>query len=136
MPATLKKVGSAPHHDLMVGDEEEFLIVVPEPGFKDTPEASRVTLVALQEYASKLSKKCGLVIVANNLLAQDPESRRIYADGVTPDRFIGIAMVVGSPLSRFIGNLALHLNTLQVPINVVDSIDAGIAWLKTIQARS
>ncbi len=134
MAATLRNVGSAPHHDLLVGDADEILIVVPEAGFKDTPEASRVTLTALQAYARQLNKRCGLVIVANNLLAQEPESRRIYADGVTPDLFFGITMVVTSPVARVIGNLAMHLRTLQVPINVVENIDAGVAWLKTLQS--
>ncbi len=131
MSITMKKVGSAPHHDLLIADADDILIVLPEEDFKDTAEASRVTLVALQAYARQLGKKCGLVIVANNLLAQEPESRRIYADGVTPDLFLGIAMVVSSPVARVIGNLALHLRTLQVPINVVENIEAGIVWFES-----
>jgi hypothetical protein len=128
MSMTLKKVGSAPHHDLMIAEAEDILIVVPEQGFKDTPDASRVTLAALRDYAQKLGKKCGLVIVANNLLAQEPESRRIYADGVTPDLFYGIVMVVTSPLARVIGNIAMRLSTLKVPLVLAESIEAGIAW--------
>ncbi len=128
MAITMKKVGSVPHHDLMIAEAEDILIVVPEQGFKDTPDASRVTLAALREYAQKLGKKCGLVIVANNLLAQEPESRRIYADGVTPDLFYGIVMVVTSPLARVIGNIATRLSTLQVPLVLAESIEAGIAW--------
>ena len=130
MTITMTKVGSAPHHDLMIADADDILIVVPEQGFKDTAEASRVTLAALRDYAQKLGKKCGLVIVANNLLAQEPESRRIYADGVTPDLFYGIVMVVSNPLARVIGNIATRLNTLQVPLVLAETIEAGIAWSK------
>ena len=128
MPDKMKTVGSAPHHDFMIAEAEDILIVVPEEGFKDTPDASRVTLAALRDYAQKLGKKCGLVIVANNLLAQEPESRRIYAEGVTPDLFYGIVMVVTSPLSRVIGNIAKRLSTLKVPLVLAESIEAGIAW--------
>ena len=64
------------------------------------------------------------------MLAQEPESRRIYAEGVVPDLFFGIVMVVNNPLARMIGNLALHLNTLQVPINLAENVDSGIAWLE------
>jgi len=131
MSIPMKKVGSAPHHDLMIANADDILIVIPEEGFKDTAEASRNTLAALQEYARKLGKKCGLVIVANNLLAQEPESRRIYADGVTSELFYGIVMVVSSPLARIIGNIATHLSTLQVPLVLVDSIEAGIASLES-----
>ena len=133
MPITMKKVGSAPHHDLLVAEADDILIVLPEEGFKDTVEASRVTVAALQEYARKLGKKCGLIIVANNLLAQDAESRRVYADGITPDLFFGVTLVVGSPVARIIGNLALRVNAMQVPLNVVENVDGGIAWLKANQ---
>lgn len=128
MTIPLKKVGSAPHHELMIAGSDDILIVVPEEGFKDTPDVSRVTLAALRDYAGKLGKKCGLVIVANNILAQEPESRRVYADGVTPDLFYGIVMVVSSPLARVIGKVATRLATLQVPLVLVETIEAGIAW--------
>lgn len=127
-PDKMKKVGSTPHHDFMISEAEDILIVVPQEGFKDTPDASRVTLAALRDYAQKLGKKCGLVIVANNLLAQEPESRRIYAEGVTPDLFYGIVMVVTSPLARVIGNMATRLSMLKVPLVLAESIEAGIAW--------
>lgn len=135
MTTTMTKVGSAPHHDLMIAEADDILIVVPEQGFKDTAEASRVTLAALRDYAQKLGKKCGLVIVANNLLAQEPESRRIYADGVTPDLFYGIVMVVSNPLARVIGNIATRLNTLQVPLVLAETIEAGIAWSEANRKR-
>src|SRR5512139_1048692 len=125
---TMKRVGSAPHHELMIAEAADILIVVPDEGFKDTPDASRVTVAALRDYAQKLGRKCGLVIVANNLLAQEPESRRIYADGVTPDLFYGIVMVVSNPLARVIGNVSTRLATLKVPLVLVESIEAGIAW--------
>ncbi len=128
MTITLRTVASAPHHELMIAEADDILIVVPDQGFKDTPEASRVTLGVLREYARTLGKKCGLVIVMNNLLAQEPESRRIYADGVTPDLFYGIVMVVTSPLARVIGRISTRLATLKVPLVLADSIEAGIAW--------
>ncbi len=124
---TLKRVGSAPHHELMIAEADDILIVVPDQGFKDTPDASRVTVAALRDYARRLGKKCGLVVVVNNLLAQEPESRRIYADGVTPDLFYGIVLVVTSPLARAIGRISTRLATLQVPLVLADSIEAGIA---------
>lgn len=112
----------------MIGESEDILIVVPDEGFRDTPEASRVTLAVLRDYAQQLGRKCGLVIVMNNLLAQEPESRRIYADGVTPDLFFGIVMVVTSPLARVIGRISTRLATLKVPLVLADSVEAGIAW--------
>lgn len=131
LPNNMKRVASVPHHDLLIAEADDILIVLPEEGFKDTAQASLVTVAALQEYAHKLGRKCGLVIMANNLLAQEPESRRVYAENVVPELFFGITMVVTSPIPRIIGNLGLRLSTLRVPITLVENIDAGIAWLET-----
>lgn len=133
LPDGLKKVGSAPHHDLFIGDADDILIVLPEEGFKDTAEASRLTVAALREYALKVGKKCGLVIMANNLLGQEPESRRVYAENVVPELFFGIAMVVSSTIPRIIGSMALRVSTLRVPITLVENIEAGIAWLEGLR---
>lgn len=133
LSGNLKKVGGAPHHDLLIADAEDILIVLPEEGFKDTQEASLATVTALQEYARRIRQKCGLVIIANNILAQEPESRRIYAQNVIPDLFFGVAMVVSNPISRIIGNMSVRLGTMQVPICAVDSIDAGISWLESLR---
>jgi hypothetical protein len=130
MTIPLKKIDSAPHHDLMIADSDDILIVVPEQGFKDTASTARSTVGALRNYARKLGKKCGLVIVANNLLAQDPESRRIYAEGLTPDLFFGVTMAVSSPLARSIGSVAVRFTKMPVLFGLSDSIESGIAWME------
>src|SRR5512141_1154575 len=109
MSVTMKKIGSVPHHDLMIAGADDILILVPEEGFKDTAEASRLTVAALRDYAGKLGKRCGLVIIANNILAQDAESRRNYGKGITADLFFGVTLVVTIPLARAIGNVALRI---------------------------
>ncbi len=136
MPEKLKPVGGVPHHDLLIGDAENLLILVPEEGFKDTAATSQATLEALRAYAVKLGRRCGLVILVNNLLAQEPESRRVYSEGASPELFFGIALVVNSPLARVIGNLVMRLTKLEIPITLVDSTEAGIAWLKTLPGSS
>lgn len=131
LPENMKRVGSAPHHDIFVADADDILIVLPEEGFKDTADASRVTVAALQECARKLGRKCGLVIMANNLLAQEAESRRVYAEEIVPELFFGITMVVTNPIPRIIGSMGVRLSSMQVPITLVDTVEAGIAWLET-----
>ena len=131
MTINMKKVDSVPHHDLMIADADDILIVVPEEGFKDTAETSRLTVAALREYAGKLGRKCGLVIIANNLLAQDAESRRNYAEGITADLFFGVTMVVSSPLARAIGNVAIRLTAMQIPMTLSENVESGIVWIES-----
>jgi hypothetical protein len=131
MSIPMKKVGSVPHHDLMIADADDILIVVPEEGFKDTGEASSLTVAALREYAQKLGKKCGLVIIANNLLSQEAESRRVYAEGITAEFFFGVTMVVTSPLARAIGSVAIRFTAMPIPFSLSESIEAGIVWMES-----
>ena len=131
MSIDLKKVGSAPHHELMIADADDILIVVPEEGYKDTAEVSRLTVAALREYAQKLGKRCGLVIIANNMLSQDAEARRVYAEDVTADLFFGVTMVVSSPLARAIGSVATRLTKMPIPLSLSESIEAGIDWMES-----
>ena len=129
MPLHLKKVGDAPHHDLMIADNDEILIVIPEPGFKDTADASRRTVEALREYARTLGRKCGLVVVATNLMAQEPESRRVYSEQVTADLFYGITLVVSSLMARAIGTVAIRFTKMPIPFSLSSSIESGIDWV-------
>ena len=131
MTLNLKKVASVPHHELMIAEKDDILIVVPEQGFKDTEDATRLTVAALREYAQKLGKRCGLVVVANNLLSQDAESRRIYSEDITPDLFFSVTLVVSSPLARAIGGVAMRLTKMPIPLSLSDSIEAGIAWTES-----
>ena len=131
MSINLKKVSTVPHHELMIAEKDDILIVVPEQGFKDTKEATRLTVDALRDYAQKLGKRCGLVVVANNLLSQDAESRRIYSEDITPDLFFSVTLVVSSPLARAIGGAAIRLTKMPIPFSLSDSIEAGIAWTET-----
>ncbi len=129
MPLHLKKVGEAPHHDLMIAENEEILIVIPEPGFKDTADASRRTVEALREYARTLGRRCGLVVVANNIMAQEPESRRVYSEQVTADLFYGITLVVSSLMARAIGTVAIRFTKMPIPFSLSSSIESGIDWV-------
>lgn len=131
MPLNLKKIGEAPHHDLMIAENEDILIVIPEPGFKDTADASRRTVEALRGYARSLGRKCGLVIVANNIMAQEPESRRVYSEHVTADLFFGITLVVSSLMARAIGNVAIRFTKMPIPFSLSSSIESGIDWVRT-----
>jgi hypothetical protein len=75
MSITMKKVGGVPHHDLMIADADDILIVVPEEGFKDTADASRLTVAALREYTVKLGRKCGPFLWCNDGSFQSPCAR-------------------------------------------------------------
>lgn len=110
--------------------EPDILVVSPEPGYKDNPEAARQNMSWQQDFARKLGRKCGVVVVMNNLLSQDADSRKIYAEGLSPELFYGSALVVNNPLSRAIGSFFIGLSKPAVPLTLVGSVEEGITWLE------
>jgi len=113
--------------------EPDILVVNPTPGYKDNVDAARSNIEWQQTFARTLGRKCGLVVVLNNLLSQDAEARKVYSDGLLPELFYGSALVVGNPLSRAIGSFFIGLSRPVIPLTLVKSIEDGIAWLGTIK---
>lgn len=133
MPYTLKKVGSIPHVKYLTPGRDDILVISPEPAYKDNAERARATVAFQQNYARTLGRKCGLVVVMNNLLSQDAESRKVYSESTPPELYYGLAIVVDSLLTRAIGTLTLKFTKVALPTKMVETIDDGIAWLESIQ---
>jgi hypothetical protein len=113
--------------------EPDILIVTPESGYKDNVQAARQNMAWQQDFARKLGRKCGVVVVMNNLLSQDADSRKVYAEGLSPELFYGSALVVNNALSRAIGSFFIGLSRPAVPLTLVGSIEEGITWLEGIR---
>jgi len=123
----LKKVGNTFNTEYFTYNED-ILVVNPNPGYK-----ARSNMEWQQFFARSLERKCGLVVVLNNLLSQDAESRKVYSDGMLPELFYGSALVVSNTLSRAIGSFFIGLSKPVIPLTLVGSIEDGIAWLETIK---
>jgi hypothetical protein len=132
MAYELKKIGSTSNTEYSTY-KSDILIVVPAPGYKDNVKAARANMEWQQTFARNLGTKCGLVVVLNNLLSQDAESRKVYSEGALPELFFGSALVVNNPLSRAIGSFFIGLSKPGVPLTLVNSIEDGIAWLESIR---
>ncbi|HSR20962.1 MAG TPA: hypothetical protein VLL49_08610 [Anaerolineales bacterium] len=113
--------------------EPDVLIVFPEPGFKDNEQSARTNMLWQQGFARDLGRKCGLVVMVNNLISQDAESRRVYSEGLLPELFYGLALVVGNPLARAIGSFFVGLSRPAVPVSLVGSMEEGISWLESVR---
>jgi hypothetical protein len=132
MSSELKAVGAQGNTEYWTCGPD-ILVVVPAPGYKDTVELARANMEWQHAFARSLGRKCGLVVVMNNLLSQDAESRRVYSEGMLPELFYGSALVVGNPLSRAIGSFFIGLSKPAVPLTLVSSIEEGISWLQGIR---
>ena len=59
------------------------------------------------------------------------QARAYFADASHRDVVLAVALVVGSQLSRAIGNFMLGLNKPAMPIRLFSDEEQAIAWLKT-----
>jgi len=132
MSDELKKVGHTFNTEYSTYGPD-ILVVVPTPGYKDNVEAAFANMEWQKNFARDLGRKCGLVVVLNNLLSQDAESRKVYSEGLLPELFFGSALVVSNPLSRAIGSFFIGLSKPLVPLTLVSSIEDGIDWLENIR---
>lgn len=61
--------------------------------------------------------------------AMDRKARNVFAAG---ERTHAAALVIGSPLSRVIGNFFLGLSKSDFPLRLFTDADEGIAWLREV----
>jgi hypothetical protein len=74
--------------------------------------------------------KAGCLVDMRGLRSMTREARQYYGGEEPPRRFTGVALVVGSPLNRAIGNFFLGLNRPRMPTRLFDTVEDARAWLQ------
>ena len=94
------------HYFLLADD---VLVVMPDKGLKDDAPSAQVNVGYQAAYARLLGRRCSVVVVLDSLTSQDSEARRIYAHGLQPTLFYGVALIVLRPLGPADVELAARL---------------------------
>lgn len=76
------------------------------------------------------NKKRPLFCDYSGIRSQDAECRDYYASEETAAVTLVCAILVGSPVSKIIGNFYMGLNKPATPTRLFTSQDSAIAWLK------
>ncbi len=114
----------------------DYLLVVPRPGFVDTPQFALEKSDFLNAYARSTGKTYGLAIVMANILTQDPETRRVYQTQTSNGLYFGLAMVVDSALSRALATFFLGLSRPAIPTQIFGSIEKCLEWLDALRPQA
>jgi len=125
-------VGKTDTTDFSIADAD-ILIGTPKPGTVDNPEAAKVNVEFEGNDARKLGKRICVVILVDNLLAQDAETRRIYTEGLGEEDLYGVALVSGKSLGRAIASFFMGLSKPKVPTKIFDSVESAIEWAQSIR---
>lgn len=117
-----------------IEDNPDILVVVPVEGTMDNAKDAQENVAFFYSYAQRLGKPVGCAVIMSNMLSQEAEARRAYAE-INPTLVYGGALVVESALSRALGSFFVGLSRPVVPTKLFDSVEKGIEWLKSIRPK-
>jgi hypothetical protein len=130
-----KEIGKTRNSVIHVLDSDsDIIIVVPFIGTKDNVKDASEIAAFMYAYMQELGKPVGSIIMMDNMLSQDAETRRVYAE-IDPTRVYGAALVVQSALSRALGSFFLGLSRPLSPTRLFDTIENATVWLRTIRPQ-
>ncbi len=130
-----KKIGNTTNTVTYISESDpDILIIVPNEGTMDNAKDARENMAFYQSYARSLGKPIGNVVIMANMLSQDAEARRAYAEA-DPRLAFGAALVVESLLSRALGSFFIGLSRPIVPTRLFDSVESAMEWLRTMRPK-
>jgi hypothetical protein len=89
-----------------------------------------VEALALIRKLADGSKRC-LLMDISKLKAMAREARAFFTQPAHTEVLHAVALQIGSPFSRAIGNIFLGLNRPAVPIRLFTDEEPALAWLRT-----
>jgi hypothetical protein len=110
-------------------DEQGILHGVAAPGSSQTLADAEEQLAAQRRMAGGRPRPFLMDMRGTRALPRDV--RQLYASAEAAELFSAAALVVGSPLSRAIGNFFLGLNRPPMPTRLFDSESEALGWLRT-----
>lgn len=132
VPSSWKSVGVTSNTRYFITDED-LLIVYPNPGAKDDGASARENAHFQMNYAAKVGRPIGTLVVLGNLVSQDADARRAYAEHMLPERCFGAVLVVENALSRAIAAFFMGLTRPKIPTSTSPTIDSGLQTLASLR---
>lgn len=108
--------------------KEDILLVIPDSNAKDDGTSALENAEFQIEFAKKIKKKCATIVIVSNLMSQDSDARRVYAEKMSPEFFFAAALIVTNPLSRAIGSFFLGLTKPKFPTQLFPDIESAMTW--------
>jgi hypothetical protein len=108
--------------------DDGLLVYYPIPGAVITHQGALQVLELGLQIAD--SPKPALVLM-QDMARVDREARTFFASEEYVQLASQTALVVGSPVSRVIGNFFVGLNRLKFPCKVFEDPQLAVAWLRT-----
>ena len=110
--------------------EPNILLAVPHLGYEQTVEGARASLEEMNRIARSKGRKQSLIILVDNVRAQDAGSRRIWRNEIDDRLICALALVGGTMLGRAIGSFFVGVYRPKVATRLVSSFDEALDWAR------
>ena len=109
-------------------DDRGFVRATVENGAEMTLTDAKEALAATERVA--LGKRRPVLVDLRGIKAQTREARQFFVGEEAARVSASVALLVGSPVSRVVGNFFLRLNVQRTPTQLFTSETDAIAWLE------
>jgi hypothetical protein len=107
---------------------DDILRVISLPGAEETLDDAKQILAASQQLMQGTPRP--MLVDLRKIRSHSREARQYYARPEASGSTRAAAILVGSPVSRMIGNFALGFNKMAVPTKLFTSEAEALDWLK------
>jgi hypothetical protein len=101
--------------------------IINSPGYKVKLEDAKQNVHAAKKFGDK---KRPLYVDITRIESVSKDAREYYASIEAAKRISVCAMVVGSPISKVVGNFFLGLNKPHYPVRLFTSEEEALDWLR------
>ena len=108
--------------------EDGIARIIHAPGADVTLADAQETMVAYQKLNK--GKRLPLFIDTKTMKSLSREARHFYAGEEAAANASAAAIIVGTPVSKVLGNFYLGLSNPKLPSRLFSSEDEALAWLK------
>ena len=113
-------------------DERDIVHVTALPGVEETLDQAKASVEAIWQVAE--AQRRPLLLDMRQIKAQKREVRDYYASQEAAQKYRAVAILVGSPISKVIGNIFLGIGKLPVPTKLFSSDQEALVWLQAFQS--
>lgn len=108
--------------------EDGIVRIIHVPGAKVTLEDAQETMAAYLKLNK--GKRRPLLVDTKTMKSMTRETRQYYAGGEAAKVASAAAIIVGTPVSRVLGNFYIGLSNPHLPSRLFSSEDEALEWLK------
>ena len=108
--------------------EDGIVRIIHVPGAEVTLEDAKETMLAYMQI--RQDKRRPLLVDTRTMKSLAREARKYYAGDEAAQVASAVAIIVGTPVSRVLGNFYLGLSNPHLPSRLFSSDDEALEWLK------